>query len=238
MTPPPLLAGVDGCTGGWIAVLARGGAFAQARVVMVAAFADILALPERPAVVAIDMPVGLPERSLGGRAAERSLRLVLGKRRSSVFSIPSRVAVHAENYGEARRLALATSEPPRSLSKQAFNIFPKIREIDVLLRGKPALAARVRECHPEGSFRMMRGAPLAFAKLKAEGARERRALLLEQGFAPALLDAKPPRGAKTDDVFDACAALWTAARIADGTATRHPEALEHDAQGLPMAIWT
>jgi len=39
--------------------------------------------------------------------------------------------------------ALATSDPPRKVSKQCFHIFPRIREIDALLRAAPAWRDRI-----------------------------------------------------------------------------------------------
>ena len=97
----PWLAGVDGCTGGWIAAFVRpdGG---EARIRIVPRFADVVAAPEAPAVIAVDMPIGLPERTgLGGRAAENAVRPLLGARQSSVFSVPSRAAIYAGDYAEA-----------------------------------------------------------------------------------------------------------------------------------------
>src|SRR3954469_10755205 len=129
------LVGVDGCAGGWITAFVRpqGG---DAIVRIVSRFADLLGAPERPAIVAVDMPIGLPERvGAGGRAAENSVRPLLGARQSSVFSVPSRAAIYAADYGEACRIAAATSEPPRKVSKQLFNIAAKIREVDECLRG-------------------------------------------------------------------------------------------------------
>ena len=229
-----MIAGVDGCKGGWIAVLAPLGGLALARAVVAPAFAGLLT---HAAIIAVDMPIGLPEHSGRGREAEIALRPLLGARRSSLFPIPSRAAVYEPDYASARKLALSTSDPPKSIARQAFNIFPKIREIDALLRADAAAAARVFECHPEGCFRMMAGAPPAWPKKHAAGAAERRALLLAAGFAPALLDARPPRGAALDDLLDACAAAWTAQRLARGVACCWPQAPARDAHGLSMAIW-
>ena len=68
------LAGVDGCTGGWLAVFARP-AGTESRIQMVPRFADILNAPEQPVIIAVDMPIGLPERvGAGGRAAENAVR--------------------------------------------------------------------------------------------------------------------------------------------------------------------
>ena len=107
----------------------------DASVRIVPRFADVLAAPERPAVVAVDMPIGLPERvGAGGRAAENSVRPLLGARQSSVFSVPSRAAIYAADYRRGLPDRAATSEPPRKVSKQLFNIAPKIREVDEALR--------------------------------------------------------------------------------------------------------
>jgi predicted RNase H-like nuclease len=79
-----VIAGIDGCPGGWIAAFARGG---EVRLEILPRFADVLA--KHPAVIAVDMPIGLPERSgPGGRAAENAVRPLLGARQSSVFSVP------------------------------------------------------------------------------------------------------------------------------------------------------
>src|SRR6476646_6039199 len=153
----PWFAGVDGCRRGWVA------AFAQAvggdvRVRIVARFADVLAAPEAPSVVAVDIPIGLPARvGYGGRAAENAVRPLLGARQSSVFSVPSRAALVAEDYREACRIALETSNPPRMVSKQLFMIAPKIREVDGCLLADTAARARVFEVHPELAFWRLNG---------------------------------------------------------------------------------
>ena len=112
-----------------------------------------LAAPEAPSIVAVDIPIGLPERAgPGGRAAENAVRPLLGARQSSVFSVPSRAALAAADYGEACRIAFASSEPPRKVSKQLFMLVPKIREVDACLRDDAEAAGRVFEVHPEVAF--------------------------------------------------------------------------------------
>src|SRR5262245_22087253 len=92
------LAGVDGCRSGWIAAFVRPD-LRDVRVRIVARFADVPAAPEAPAIIAVDIPIGLPERAgQGGRAAENAVRPLLGARQSSVFSVPSRAAVGAQDY--------------------------------------------------------------------------------------------------------------------------------------------
>jgi predicted RNase H-like nuclease len=80
------LAGVDGCRAGWVAAFVRPGSGEggdEARVRVVARFAEVAAAPEAPAVIAVDMPIGLPERiGRDGRGPERAVRPLLGQRQS------------------------------------------------------------------------------------------------------------------------------------------------------------
>ena len=237
-----LVAGVDGCPAGWIAVLRDMAAARPARVVVTSRFADLLALG--PAAIAVDMPIGLPERiGPGGRGPETALRPHLGARQSSVFSVPSRAAVYAPDYREACVLAAATSDPPRKVSKQAFFLFPKIREIDELLRADGALHGRVFESHPEGVFMTLNGGAALSEPKKVKGRcwpagmALRRTLLSGAGIGPDLLGMAPPRGAGEDDLLDAIACSVTAGRIVRGEARSFPERPGVDAFGLPVAIW-
>ena len=232
-----IVAGVDGCRAGWAAILFPLGEPLLAALKVVNRLEDLFTLAEPPASVAIDMPIGLPAQTgPGGRRAEIQVRALIGPRRASVFAIPSRDAVYAADYASARALALASSVPPRSIAKQAFNLFPKIRELDLLLQSRPDLRGKLFECHPEASFRIMLGAGLPYGKKTPQGASLRLELLAANGFAPTLLQSRLPRHAAADDVLDACAAAWTAARIAEGKALRFPEVLETDSTGLEMAI--
>jgi predicted RNase H-like nuclease len=215
---------------------------AKCHVLVCENFDKLMAALPADTILAIDMPIGLPERvGPGGRAPEVALRPLLGARQSSVFSLPSRAAVFAETYEESCRLAEATSDPPRKVSKQAFNLFPRVRDIDAALRADPSLAARVFECHPEGAFRFMAGAPLTLPKkvksaVHPPGMAERRALLAAQGYPDHVLDGPLPPGVGRDDLLDACAASWSAARIASGSAQCFPAAPGRDPNGLQMAI--
>src|SRR2546423_15536061 len=63
------LAGIDGCPSGWIVAFARAD-LSEVRLRLVGRFIDVAAAPEAPAVIAIDIPIGLPERAgYGGRPA-------------------------------------------------------------------------------------------------------------------------------------------------------------------------
>jgi predicted RNase H-like nuclease len=231
MTEQGLVAGVDGCRGGWIAVLWHG-AGAPASGVLCSHFADVMALAAQ--VIAVDMPIGLPE--LSGRSVEGAVRPLLGRRRSSVFSVPARAAFAAQDYRQACAINRHHSEPPRALSRQCFHLFDKIRQIDALIT--PGLQDRVFEAHPEVGFRMMNGEAVRHPKKLKEGAAERKLLLRKAGFPiDTLLPGDYPRRAVAlDDLLDACALAWVARRIRDGESTRFPAAPERDARGLRMEI--
>lgn len=237
------IAGVDGCPGGWLAAFAHLDT-GEHRIRVVARFADILQSPEAPHVVAVDMPIGLPDRiGPAGRAPERLVRPRLGGRQSSVFSVPSRAAINAGDYRDACARALATSDPPRKVSKQLWNIAPKIREIDALLCATRDLRARVFESHPEVAFwRMNGGCPLDLPKKVksrpfAPGLDLRARLLRKDGIAAAAVGSAPPRGAARDDLLDALACLVVARRIVAAHAVSFPDPPDRDGFGLPIAIW-
>lgn len=238
-----LVAGADGCRGRWVVAVAPLRALEETRIAIVSDLAALLDGPEAPDVLAIDMPIGLPETIAGpGRVAEQAVRPLLGARQSSVFSMPARAAVEAPDYARACAAALATSDPPRKVSRQGFMLFPKVREIDAILRARPALVARVFEVHPEVAFRRMSGAALSEPKKvrgrpHPPGLALRRALLVAEGLPEAIVSRPPPRGAGEDDVVDALACLATAARLARGQARPYPDPPGRDAFGLPIAIW-
>jgi predicted RNase H-like nuclease len=237
------LAGVDGCPGGWIAAFVRPSGN-EAVIGMFAHFAAVLPATQRPAIVAVDMPIGLPERTgPGGRKAENLVRPLLGQRQSSVFSVPSRAAIDANDYRAACTAALATSDPPRKVSKQLFNIAPKIREVDAVLRADPLLIPRVFEVHPELAFWRLNGARALTEPKKVKsrcyepGLALRRALLIGAGLPERVVNAIPPKGAGPDDLLDALACAAIARRIHAGVVQPFPDPPEKDAFGLPMAIW-
>ena len=237
------LAGVDGCRAGWVAAFVRDD-LREVRIRLAPRFADVAAAPEAPAVIAVDIPIGLPERTgYGGRAAENAVRPLLGARQSSVFSVPSRAAIEAQNYTDACVIALATSQPPRKVSRQLFMLAPKIREVDAGLRGDPGLARRAFEVHPEVAFWRLNG-KRALAEPKKVKSRPhepglvlRRALLIAAGFLVAAVEGRPPAGAGPDDLIDALACAAIARRIHARLARPFPDPPERDAFGLPMAIW-
>ena len=198
--------------------------------------ADLLYGAWTPDVVAVDIPIGLTDA--GPRQCDVAARRLLGPGRgSSVFPAPVRAALKAESYEMACQLHVAADG--RKMSKQAYAILPKIREMDELIQGSADLRERVCEVHPEVSFTYLAGGrPMQYGKRKPPGKQERRALLepwVGSWLAGALSERKL-LGCADDDIVDAFVALWTAERIAREQAQTLPETPPRDRYGLRMQI--
>jgi predicted RNase H-like nuclease len=225
------VAGVDGCRSGWICVTAS---LADPALCLdsIRVFGSIRELTEATkmcAAVCIDMPIGLSADGL--RQADAEARRFIGSRRSSAFPPPPRALLEPpQDYATLNALAKSIRA---GLSRQSFNIIPKMRELDAALT--PALQRRLRESHPEVSFCALQGDCLRFNKRRREGRANRRELLASI-YGPAVQDWKPPPGAAMDDLYDAAVLAWTASRVARGEARSLPAFPEYDARGLRMEI--
>jgi predicted RNase H-like nuclease len=240
---PVQIAGVDGCRGGkWIAVTTIAEGFGSAEVKVFKSVDALISELAPRSIIAIDIPIGLPERAInGGREPDWAARAFLGPRRTSVFPVPSRHAVYRQDYAQLCAIAHATSDPPKAASIQLFQILPRIWEVDMILRQDPALCERVFEVHPEVSFQVMNNNdPLPPKKVKGRislpGMDLRKKLLAKVGFSPSFLSQNPPSGAAFDDFYDACACAWSAKRILLGKARVFPSNPPLDGEGLEQAI--
>jgi predicted RNase H-like nuclease len=208
-----LTIGVDAARGGWIAVALVDGRFEDA--VLERRFPGVLERFGAADMVGVDVPIGLPELATR-RRADVEARAIVGGRRSSVFFTPSRAALEAATYRDARSVAPSTSAQGWAL---------RTAILDVARIDDP----RVREVHPEVSFAVLAGAPLAFAKRTWNGQHERLTLLRRAGITIAKrLDAGL---VPVDDVLDAAVAAWTATRI---TRDEHVTIPSDPAPGEPV----
>ena len=236
-----LVAGVDGVTGGWVMAVTGVAGGSPVEFSVWSTLANLLseARMRRLLVVAVDMPVGLPDAKR--READIEARQLLGARRSSLFWTPPLCVLDAAEHAEANRRSW--NETGRGISAQAFNLIPKIREVRETLAPDdfaPDAGPRAAEVHPESSFVRLAGRPMAESK-REQGGRQQRLETLEDEFpniAEAAVTAPPagPPKPALDDLLDAAAAAWTARRIVTGDA----ECLgagEQDETGYPMHIW-
>jgi predicted RNase H-like nuclease len=228
----PWIAGADGCKGGWVVAILREGA-PGVRLQVVPSFLDVVSLAGPSPVIAVDMPIGLPTAAIPRRACDAEARRLLGLRRSSVFSPPVREIVSIPAYSTANETSKRLAG--MGLSKQAFFLMPKIREVEAVVLANPSFV--IRESHPELAFLAMNGGtPLAAGKRTLHGQSLRRALLIREFGRAVAEQAAIPRGAARDDVYDALACLWTARRIARDAACIIPPLPPRDPTGLPMEI--
>ena len=95
------VAGVDGCSGGWIAAVVEGG---RVDFQIHATFESVLSLDVE--VIGVDIPIGLPLTE--PRRADLLARTFVGPRWPAVFLTPPRAVLEAATYAEASELAPAT----------------------------------------------------------------------------------------------------------------------------------
>ena len=223
---PEVVAGVDGCRTGWVVARLGPAGLSLAVVTEIGPVVEEVAGGDL-AALAVDMPVGLPGD--GPRACDTEARRLLGPRRSSVFPAPARAVLGAHTYREAA--ARSRAAIGRSLPVQAYNLVPKVAELDRVMR--PDLQGRVVEAHPELAFARLAGAPATHAKRTADGRLERLGLLAAAGLGD--LSKLRALGAAPDDILDAAVLALTAERARDGTATRLGDG-SVDARGLRMEV--
>ena len=187
----------------------------------------------------VDIPIGLLDSAEpGGRECDRECRAMLSARGCCVFSAPVRGCLDATSPEEAAEISRASSSAQIAISRQAYGIIPKIREVDECMTH--AMQRRVFEAHPELSFAEMNGGtPISASKRRAPGKAERRKLLEEHGFPsiPDRLDGSLRSEVAEDDILDAYVMLWTAERKHREQAGRVPISPPTDAKDLRMEIW-
>jgi predicted RNase H-like nuclease len=222
--------GVDACRRGWIAIAVEDvvtGAYCAEDIHTLVSQAEA---EGPPAVVAIDMPIGLPDR--GHRQADVLARAEIGLLWPSVFMTPVREALLAADHATAS--AINRELTGQGVSVQAFGLKPKLFQVESWVRSTPLRAVEV---HPEVCFARLAGAPLTVRKSSWAGAERRRALLASAGITLTGALGPATEHAGVDDVLDAGAAAWAARRVLLGRAQPLPDPPETFSDGWPCAIW-
>ncbi|MBF0255275.1 MAG: DUF429 domain-containing protein [Gammaproteobacteria bacterium] len=148
-----------------------------------------------------------------------------------------RQVLGCNDYAEACRINQAITG--RKLSRQSWNILPRIAEVDTLIQALPD-RRKLREMHPELGFMGLNGGvPMAHSKKTQAGHQERLRILQRyrpdaEAICQSLRAAWPKRELANDDIHDALVGAVIAS-LKD----RHrqvPEQPETDTKGLPMEI--
>jgi predicted RNase H-like nuclease len=219
--------GVDGWRGRWVGALLEG---RHVSLQVLEDAAAVLAVPDVE-LIAIDMPIGLPDNR--SRVCDDQARDLLRSTGAagSVFPTPVRAVLAIDDYAEARAVSRAVTDPQRAPSAQAFQLVKSIRALDEALGEPPS--DRVVEVHPELAFRALSD-DVRDRKGSARGTIQRlRALRAVMDVEEALATA--PAGVPVIDALDACAAAWSARRLADGIGERVGDGTT-DSRGRPMRI--
>jgi predicted RNase H-like nuclease len=137
--------------------------------------------------------------------------------------------LHATDYADACRISVVASG--KALSKQAWFLVPSIRSLDEALGEPPD--PRVHEVRPELAFRAL-DTRVCDPKVTARGLAQRLAALRPVMDVDDALAAAPPR-LPAVDALDACAAAWSAQRLAAGRGDCVGDG-RTDRRGRPMRI--
>ena len=224
------IAGIDGCRSGWLIVEADGD-LSKAELHFAPNWNSVKCAAK---IIAVDMPIGISQR--GVRQCEVAARKLLSPYAARVFKSLSRGALRFAQDDWKLANQWSKGQGYGGISKQIWNIRPKIKEIDRVIA--PADQARVYEAHPELAFARINGGKALDSKHTPEGLAARKRLLAREGFTNLdnWLQELRGKGAKADDVMDACALTLTARNILRGRARHLPEVVERDSRNLRMSI--
>jgi predicted RNase H-like nuclease len=228
--------GLDGARAGWIVI----GIDDDDSVshTLVRNIDDAHALLQQAESALIDMPIGIADAGPDERRADPAARKLLGKRSSSVFPMPCRIALSKSIYLEASAANFEVCG--RKLSKQTWNIMPKIAEVDVYVREHSDTC--LRESHPEVCFTGLNGGvSMTHSKKTFEGHQERLRLLKRHyrkslSTFTGLRRAHPKKDLADDDILDALVLAVTARLGRRQKLKTLPEQRQYDGLGLPMEI--
>jgi predicted RNase H-like nuclease len=238
-----MLAGVDGCRNGWIVAFGRSWPCHEPiRIEFCPHFRTVLEITDTCQVVAVDIPIGLPDES-ELRDCDLSARKALGRKQSSVFLTPPRSCIDANTVQEFQSAHKAIMGKGAGLP--VWGIVPKMLEVNRLFEERigsdPTLQDRVIEFHPELTWQRLAGSSTLFPKRTTEGVLQRVSLVerLSEGWLP-VFPPKIPGNPAIDDVLDAIVGISAAQCFINRAdrVQRHPSGQQkRNSKGLRMEIW-
>lgn len=207
--------GIDGTRNGWIAAEYTGNSWNLE-------FHEKLSEIEFDEAL-IDIPIGLPESSTR-RCDEEARKFLSPERHYSVFNCPVRKVVYAESYEEA--CDINEEKTGKRISRQAWNIIPKIREADRIAQER-----ELREAHPEVFFKSLDEKSVIESKNSREGLKDRKEVLERFGDI-SVIEEFNRKKVSQDDLVDAMVlSLGSEFELTD-----IPENPDEDSKRLKMSI--
>jgi predicted RNase H-like nuclease len=224
------IVGLDGFRNGWVAVSIDSD---RHGIRLLTQLTDLHQLPHTAAM--IDMPVGLPAR--GYRDCDLEARRLLGACAARVFTGARRGLWEFSSRAAAHQFYKAKGDA--GVSCQLWCLRSKLKEVDDFVA--QAGHRPLRESHPELVFWRLNGKRPLPSKRSPDGLRIRRKLVKQAGLTGIddwLDSGRLGRGARRDDVLDACACAIAARDAAAGAGHRVPGGkVGADERGIEMAIW-
>ena len=213
--------GIDGCRVGWI--IAKVDDKKSLSFHIVKNLNDDYLKQSNLSCIGIDIPLQLTHT--GKRLAEIEARVLLKKRACTIFSPPTLNALRAKNYIDACEVNF--KECGKRISKQSWNLFPKIIEAHKFLENNSISKLEVFEVHPELSFMAMNDMNLVEASKKTETGKEIRIKLIQKFFPNFSFESVRNKYKKNqvldDDILDSISVLWSTQRIVDNIAQFVPK---------------
>ena len=223
--------GIDGCKAGWI--IAKTLENESISFQIIKNLNDVYLEGINVSHIGIDIPLQLSHT--GKRFAEIEARSLLKNRACTIFTPPTLNALRAKNYMDACEVNF--NECGKRISKQSWNLFPKIKEAQEFLDNKSINKLRVFEVHPELSFMAMNDMSLVQASKKTDIGREIRIKLIQKFFPKfsfeSVRNEYKKNQALDDDILDSVSVLWSTQRIVDNIANFVPK----DPKRIDMRIY-
>ncbi|MDB4041972.1 DUF429 domain-containing protein [Methylophilaceae bacterium] len=223
--------GIDGCKAGWI--IAKTLENESISFQIIKNLNDVYLEGINVSHIGIDIPLQLSHT--GKRFAEIEARSLLKNRACTIFTPPTLNALRAKNYMDACEVNF--NECGKRISKQSWNLFPKIKEAQEFLDNKSINKLRVFEVHPELSFMAMNDMILVQASKKTDIGREIRIKLIQKFFPKfsfeSVRNEYKKNQALDDDILDSVSVLWSTQRIVDNIANFVPK----DPKRIDMRIY-
>ena len=213
--------GIDGCRSGWLTTRILDDKSLSFHVIknLKDSYLKDLNLTH----VGIDMPLELSPT--GKRPAEVEARFLLKKRSCTIFSPPTISALECESYLDACEINFR--DCGNRISKQSWNLFPKIKETQKFFKNKLITKPSIYEIHPELSFMAMNNMKVIELSKKTDLGRKIRIKLIQKFFPKFSFESVRNEYKKNqvldDDILDSVSVLWSTQRIVDNIANFVPK---------------
>ncbi len=235
MNSNDFVVGIDGCKYGWVA--SKLSYNRKLNFSLHYYFEELIEQYCNAIRLFVDVPIGLMDDDY--RKCDMEGRKLLGQKGSSLFPIPIRDAIYSEDYTSGCKKNYTVMG--KKFSKQAWNILPRVREVDRYLMKNKNLAIKLYESHPELCFyQLNKNVPIFTSKKTSIGQTERLEILSEylssiEMRVNEFLKQTKRRDVLIDDIIDSVVLALAAQIFSENRCV--PIKMVYDKNNLPMNIY-